>query len=121
MSVGAAEPQRGSAPRPLGLLWDAPPNVPRARCAGGVHPPKAPGEDVELLHWYQCTRIAIRVVAHTCDRCRDVSYEYGLIGGAYRIRRTTRERGRVVVHETPAVRRSVAAEWWQMLMSGQAI
>lgn len=121
MSVDAAESQRGSPPRPPGLLWDAPPNVPRTRCAGGAHPPKVPDMDAERLHWYRSLRIVIRVEAHTCDRCRDVSYEYGLIGGAYRIRRTTRERGRVVVHETPAVRRSVAAEWWQMIMSGQAI
>lgn len=118
--MGAAS-ARGPMPRPPGLLWDPPSSTPWTRCAGGAHPPKAPDEDAEPLHWYPSLRIVMRVEAYTCDRCRDVSYEYGLIGGAYRIRRTMRERGRVTVRETPAVRRSVAAEWWQMIMSGQAI
>jgi hypothetical protein len=74
------------------------------------------------LDWFATVGMRMRAIEHTCDPCRHVSYEYGLVGGAYRIRRTVRIPGKATkVTETVAVRRSVAAEWWRLLLAGQAI
>lgn len=91
----------------------------RCRLTGHHVPPAQP--DAEELHWYPTLGLPLRHEAHTCA-CQPVSYEYGVIGGAYRIRRTTRATGQPVrVHETPAVRRTLAAEWWRKVQAGQAV
>ena len=86
---------------------------------GGIHPPPAQGR-AEHLHWYPTAGQVMRVVEYTCS-CAVESYEYGTVGGAYRIRRTVRRPGRQVrVYDTPVVRRTVAAEWWRKLQAGEA-
>ncbi|OLT36750.1 hypothetical protein BJF79_30740 [Actinomadura sp. CNU-125] len=87
---------------------------------GAVHPaPPAPA--AAHLPWHSPTGDRLRVQRHTCESCRDTSFEYGLIGGRYRIRRTVRRPSGIwTVHETPAVRKDVALWWWQGLLSGQA-
>jgi hypothetical protein len=64
---------------------------------------------------------AARVQGHTCERCRDLSYELLMVGGAFVVRRT-RWRGvrRAEVHETARVRRALAVEWWRALLTGAA-
>ncbi|MFI0451948.1 hypothetical protein [Actinomadura sp. 6N118] len=61
-----------------------------------------------------------RIMESTCHRCRVVSYEYLLIGGAFAIRRTDATLGTPKLHETPRVRRKLADQWWAALVSGAA-
>jgi hypothetical protein len=99
----------------------APPQPDRRVCRGFVHVPDPIPAPLHL-DWFPTTGTKLRALEHTCDLCRHVSYEYGLIGGSYRIRRTVRIPGKQTkVVETVAVRRSVAAEWWRLLLAGQAI
>lgn len=108
------------ADRPVGIMdrildgGDAPP----AR-HGGIHPPPAQAR-AEHLHWYPTAGQAMRVEEHTCP-CTVESYEYGTVGGAYRIRRTVRRPGQQTrVYDTPVVRRTVAEVWWRKLLAGEA-
>lgn len=88
-------------------------------CAGARHPaPTAP--DAERLEWLPCYPLPIRgVPVHTCSRCQPVSYSFGVIGGAYRIRRHEHRTGRVM--ETPPVPRAQAQAWWDALLAGWAV
>lgn len=103
----------------------APTAAGRRPCRTPTSPhPARPTADGERLHWYLADGGTgrMRVEEWTCASCRDTSYEYGVLGGAYRIRRTVRRDGRVFsVHESPAVRRTVAARWWQDLLTGRAV
>lgn len=87
-------------------------------CSFALHPaPTLPG--ARQLEWFPSLGVAIRGAERTCSRCRRISYEYGVIGGAYRIRRTNHQQREV--RETPAVPRLEAAVWWQELITGRAV
>lgn len=77
-----------------------------------------PMPDAETLDWLPCYPLPMRNPERTCTICSPVSYEYGVVGGAYRIRRTD-ERGQL--RETPPVPRTTAQEWWWLLLAGQAV
>jgi hypothetical protein len=66
----------------------------------------------------------IRVLEHTCDRCAAVSYELGMLGGAYVIRRTDRthfaSKG-TIIRQTPTVRKAVVLPWWEAVRQGRAV
>jgi len=84
--------------------------------------PAPPAANAEHLPWHTADGDRLRVLEWTCEQCRDDVYEYWLIGGAYRIRRTVRRGGGVwTVHETPAVRQSLALAWWAGLLAGRAV
>lgn len=84
----------------------------------GVHIP-APFEP-ELLEW-QYSYGQLRVLAHTCERCVRVAYEFGILGG-YVIRRTDWTRVRLPVsHQTAPVHHALAWSWWQALLHGRAV
>lgn len=93
-------------------------NVPA--CVASTHVPPVIADPLRL-HWKPCDGMPIRVEEHTCNTCRTVSYEYGLVGGAYRIRRTDRRKGRPVFHDTPPVPRTTAERWWRGLLAGEAL
>jgi hypothetical protein len=64
----------------------------------------------------------LRVYAHTCDQHGSVAYEFGMLGGAYVIRRTDRTKPSApVVRQTATVRRALAVRWWTDLLHGRAV
>jgi len=82
-----------------------------------VHPT---AEKIEWVRWDGST--TMRSYEATCALCRDTVWEWGLVGGSYRIRRTRRlERGGFEVRLTPAVPRKRALVWWEGLLAGYAI
>ncbi|WP_019632774.1 hypothetical protein [Actinomadura atramentaria] len=89
-------------------------------CVGALHlSPLRTGAGV--LRWHPVPAPErLRVFAGSCERCADVWWEYGSRGGAYLIRRTEIHSRRRARWETPAVRRVLAAEWWDMLVRGRA-
>jgi hypothetical protein len=88
-------------------------------CHGRHIPAAAPG--AERLDWMPPYG-AVRILAWTCQRCAHVSYELGLLGGGYVIRRTDFTKVKApVVRQTPVVRHKLAATWWNALLHGQAI
>ena len=70
------------------------------------------------LHW-QYAYGQIRVMDETCWRCAPLSYELGLLGGYYVIRRTDRRqyasKGDVVKQTPPAPKATAMDEWWKIL------
>jgi hypothetical protein len=84
------------------------------------HVPQAPA-GARRLEW-MAVYGTLRVYAHTCDRHGRVSYEFGLLGGGYVIRRTDRSRPHTpVIRQTPTVRRTLALQWWDALLRGHAV
>lgn len=61
----------------------------------------------------------VRVRAYTCD-CEPVFYEFCHAAGLYFIRRTSREAGRTVVHESPWMLHRKAEDLWLLLVDGAA-
>ncbi|MFB4320683.1 hypothetical protein [Actinomadura sp. 21ATH] len=130
MSAGAAPRAEGSAPAggpgeprhgdagPAPSLYSLNPD---GEACGGRHMPLAvPG--ARPLEWIRMLPPIerARVVEHTCERCRPVSFELLNLGGAFLVRRTETAKGKVVVHETARVRKKLALEWWQQLRHGAA-
>lgn len=75
------------------------------------------------VHWYRVARPLepARSLEHTCDRCRNVSYEYLGRGGRRLIRRKYRSaRGELVIHETPGLLVPAADELWRKILNGVA-
>jgi hypothetical protein len=74
-----------------------------------------------LVEWRparpRCDRVRVR--RHTCD-CRATFYELCQAGGLYFVRRTHRQDGNVVVHESPWTTAMEGEELWQCLLLGEA-
>ncbi|WP_200926646.1 hypothetical protein [Sphaerimonospora mesophila] len=73
------------------------------------------------MRWLPDTRRTsyARVVQHTCDQCRTVSYELCSAGGLRFIRRTDRTRAaRPEVRETERLITCRAQEMWRDLLLG---
>lgn len=65
------------------------------------------------IEWVAHDGSGMRSYKATCSLCTHLIYEWGLVGGAYRIRRTNLQNAQVRI--TPAVPRPQAAAWWQAL------
>lgn len=75
------------------------------------------------VHWYRVHRPLefARSLEHTCERCRNVSYEYLARGGKRLIRRRYRSpRGELVISETPSLLVPEADELWRKILHGVA-
>ncbi|MQY04138.1 hypothetical protein [Actinomadura macrotermitis] len=97
------------------------PEVLTAPCAVALHARIAQA-GAEVLQWTPVTSpVRMRVEASTCHQCSPITYEFGLIGGRWYIRRTDYRRGKPVVHEAVAQRHRIAEERWRMLLAGVAI
>ena len=77
----------------------------------------APEEDAEELEWIRSDGSVYRSLEASCTYCSPVIYEWGMVGGAYRIRRTVGREVRL----TPTVPRQRALGWWEALRSGRAV
>jgi len=77
----------------------------------------ATAPDAEALEWVPWDGSEFRSLEATCTYCSPVIYEWGMVGGAYRIRRTSGREVRL----TPAVPRQRAVSWWELLRSGRAV
>ncbi|WP_405084380.1 hypothetical protein [Microbispora sp. NBC_01389] len=90
------------------------------RCPGLHLPPEQP--DCVRLRWMPEARrtASVRVVRHTCDDCRDVSYELCAAGGLMFIRRTDRTKGTPKVRETERLIACRVQGMWQALLLGSA-
>ncbi|GAA2653616.1 hypothetical protein GCM10010412_021870 [Nonomuraea recticatena] len=65
----------------------------------------------------RCNRISVR--RHTCE-CVPEVFELCQAGGLRFIRRTVREAGAVVVHESDWAVSAVAGRLWELLLGGHA-
>lgn len=109
---GSAEARQGEP--------DATATDPVCRLSTHVRDPAPNPDDI---HWYRVVRPLepARSLEHTCDRCRNVSYEYLTRGGRRLIRRRYRSpRGELVIHETPGLFVPAADELWRKILNGVA-
>ena len=121
MYVYGASRRRAAQPKPPPPPSPAPP-APRPCLTPFSAHPAPPAANAEHLPWHTADGDRLRILHWTCEQCRDDAYEYGLIGGAYRIRRTVRRGGSIwTVHETPVVRQNLALAWWAGLLSGRVV
>ncbi|WP_055481327.1 hypothetical protein [Sphaerimonospora mesophila] len=101
--------------------WRSDPDELPPSCLGLHLPPEQP--DCVRLRWMPDTRRTTyaRVVEHTCDGCRAVSYELCAAGGLMFICRTDRTRsGKPEVRETERLITNRAREMWRDLLFGFA-
>ncbi|GLW08491.1 hypothetical protein Misp01_36210 [Microtetraspora sp. NBRC 13810] len=72
------------------------------------------------IYWQESRPRAdrVRIKAYTCD-CQPTFYELCQAGGLLYIRRTSRERRRVTVHETVWMVARDGEQLWTQLITGQ--
>ena len=82
-----------------------------ARCPPGTLHARAAADT--NIDWVPSDGSGMRSYKATCSFCSPVIYEWGLVGGNYRIRRTDLQAA--TTHLTPAVPRPQAIAWWLAL------
>lgn len=72
------------------------------------------------LEWQEWDGSRFRSHFASCTLCDPwLIYEWGTLGGRFRIRRT--DMRTLSVHVTPETKVKTAARWWQALLAGKAI